>query len=291
MRSINLIKIARAGITRRRAKNAGLDVTQVTRVNAQGAADQSGRSRRSHLPDLLKAAFMARRASRPISHRRLTAAMRSCASMRSFRPARARRAAQTDLPAAWKASKIGDGMRVVAEAVIKAVASGKSFADATAAQNIKIAATSQAIDRNALRDPAIAQLAGIAFAASEGDVVMAPDGHGGRIAGRAGREGVARGAGAQSARLCPGAASSRQNGQRRFPLVAMQTQRSAAAAPEDERQAVDQRSGHRQRSGPAEPVIEIEPSRVELKPRTARARRSFCGRGGSAIWKRPLRRC
>ena len=229
-------------------------MTQVARVNAQGAADQSGPvAAFTTAPDLLKAAFMAPQGE-PTDFAPTPDGGYALVRVDAIIPAGARPFEQLKpmLPAAWKASKIGDGMRVIAEAVIKAVASGKSFADATAAQNIKIAATSQAIDRNSLRDPAIAQLAGIAFAASEGDVVMAPDGHGVELL-LAHVEKVLREAPARNPQLFAQARQAADKMASDDFLVAMQTQALAAAAPKTNDKLVDQTLGIGKEADPQNP--------------------------------------
>jgi len=157
--------------------------------------------------------------------------------------------------------------------VIKPWPSGKSFADATARRNIKIAATSQRSTATRCAIPPSRSWRALPLPPVKATSSWRRTARVELLVAQV--EKVLREA---PARNPPALVSRRGKAADKMAsddfLVAMQ---NAALAPprEDERQLVDQTLGIGKEADPAEPVIEIEPSRVEFEARTARARRTF----------------
>jgi peptidyl-prolyl cis-trans isomerase D len=159
------------------ATAAGLDVYKIDSVTAQGVRDQTGPvAGLADAPELLKAAFLAP-LSEPTDFSPTPDGGYSLVRVDKITPPGTRTLAQVKpvLVLAWKARKVGEAMRAIGDAITKAVAGGQSFADAVAAQKIKMIAKSEMLDRGSAQNSGVPMLFAMAFGAQEKDVVVAPD--------------------------------------------------------------------------------------------------------------------
>lgn len=159
------------------AKNAGLDIMQLRRVSAQGVQEVGGPAPvLSDTPELLKAAFQAP-VNEPTDFSQTTDGGYALVRVDKIEPPGTRPFDQVKpvLTQAWVSQKIGEGMRKIADAVKASVTSGKSFADAAKANNIKLVAASQMVDRRAAQQSDAPSMIEAVYAAKEGQVVAAPD--------------------------------------------------------------------------------------------------------------------